>query len=744
MSSMVRSACFNGVAAIALLMAGATAAQAQVAEVDTIVVTAQKREQSLLDVPISVTAMTGEKLDMMGADEFADYAASVPGLGFSSVGTFGNRGSRQINLRGISSNVGSATVGFYINETPLRFVDPRVVDLERIEVLRGPQGTLYGAGAMGGAIRVITAEPNLTDFSGKAAGTVSYTENGEMNYSLNGVLNIPLLEGRAALRVTAFYDVEGGFIDNEPTEAMPLPASQVSTSAAQLVGNAQNYNDETVSGYRVALTLQATDRLTLTPSVYSQRHEGDAWSAFIAEVGDLKSNFLEMSPHAEDFTLYDLTLNYDFGGAILTSSTSFTDFSLLTTEPFERVLTAFFGAPYVAPYRSYIDQEVFVQEVRLSSSSDGPLTWLLGAFYQKDDQTTRQRFVAPDINDDLFGGFPVVTDGELFVFDATRVETQRAVFGEATYALSPKVDVTLGARWFDIESTRVGVADGLFNGGQTLTNVSSNESGWTPKAEISFHPADDTLVYASVSKGFRPGFGFVVPPSPLCDADLASLGITGITGQVESDSLWSYETGAKTRVMDGRLTLAGSVYYNRWSNLQQSVELPTCGFVFSANAGAAESRGFELEATLRPIDALVIDLAVGYVDAQLTEAAPGVAGAKGDSLLFVPDWNVAVGVTYRRPVGDGGLTSFYHAEYQYTGDMNFTFAPLPADLHSRDGYGIAGARVGIESTSWTAAAFVENMFDERPTLGNLRFATSGLLVNTRRPRTVGISLTKSF
>jgi len=744
MSSLVRSACFNSVAAIAFAMTCATAAQAQVAEVDTIVVTAQKREQSLLDVPISVTAMTGEKLEAMGADQFADYAASVPGLGFSSVGTFGNRGSRQINLRGISSNVGSATVGFYINETPLRFVDPRVIDLERIEVLRGPQGTLYGAGAMGGAIRVITAKPNLVDFSGKVAGTLSYTENGETNYSLNGMVNLPLVEGRAALRVTGFYDADGGYIDNEPTEALPLPATQVSTSAAQLVGNAQNYNDETISGYRVALTLEPTDSLTITPSVYHQRHESDAWSAYIAEVGDLKSNFLEMSPHSEDFTLYDLTLNYDFGGAVLTSSTSFTDFSLLTTEPFERVLTAFFGAPYVAPYRSNIDQEVFVQEVRLASSGDGPLTWLVGAFYQKDDQTTRQRFVAPDINADLFGGFPVVTNGELFVFDADREETQKAVFGEATYALSPKVDVTLGLRWFDVESTRVGVADGLFNGGQTLTDVTSHESGWTPKAEISFHPADDTLIYASVSKGFRPGFGFVVPPSPLCDADLTALGISSVSGQVESDSLWSYETGAKTRVMDGRLTLAGSVYYNRWTNLQQSVELPTCGFVFSANAGAAESRGFELEATFRPIDALVVDLAVGYVNAELTEAAPGVAGAEGDRLLFVPDWNVAVGVTYRHPVGETDMTAFYHADYQYTGDMNFTFAPLPADLHSRDGYSIAGARVGLETPGWTAAAFVENLFDERPTVGNLRFATSGLLINTRRPRTVGISLTKTF
>ena len=744
MSTTVRSACFNSVGALAIAMACATAAQAQVAEVDTIVITAQKREQSLLDVPISVTAMTSEKLDIMGADEFSDYAASVPGLGFSSVGTFGNRGSRQINLRGISSNVGSATVGFYVNETPLRFVDPRIVDLERIEVLRGPQGTLYGAGSMGGAIRVITAKPNLVDFSGRAAGTLSSTEHGETNYSFNAMLNIPLIEGRAALRVTAFHDSEGGYIDNEPTETLPLPPTQVSTSAAKLVGKAKNYNDETVSGYRVALTVEATEDLTITPSVYHQRHKGDAWSAYIAEVGDLKSNFLEMSPHSEDFTLYDLTLKYDFGGVVLTSSTSFTDFSLLTTEPFERVLTAFFGAPYVAPYRSNIDQEVFVQEARLASDHAGPFTWLVGGFYQKDDQKTRQRFVAPDINDDLFGGFPVVADGALFVFDARRKETQKAVFGEATYALTSQFDVTLGLRWFDIKSTRVSVADGLFNGGQTLTDVPSSENGLTPKAQFSYRPAEDTLIYASVSKGFRPGFGYVVPPSPLCDADLASLGIPNVSGQVESDSLWSYEGGVKTRVMDGRLTLAGSVYYNSWTNLQQSVELPTCGFVFSANAGAAKSLGFELEATFRPVDALVVDLAVGYVNAELTEAAPGVAGDKGDRLLFVPDWNVAVGVTYRHPIGGNGLTAFYHADYQYTGDMNFTFAPLPADLHSRDGYGIAGGRIGIETAEWTAAVFVENLTDERPTLGNLRFATSGLLVNTRRPRTFGLSLSMSF
>lgn len=743
MLTSLREAWFRSVAVMALAAVGATSAHAQEVN-EEIVVTAQKREQALSDVPMSITALSGERLEELGADEFAEYVMSVPGLGYSSVGTFGNRGARQINLRGISSNVGSATVGYYIGETPLRFVDPRLFDLERVEVLRGPQGTLYGAGSMGGAIRIMPALPDLDDFDAGLDATLSSTEHGEENYALNGMVNIPLVDDRAALRAVGFYHSEGGYIDNVVSDTLPLAPAQVSETADALIGNRENYNDDVVSGYRIVLALEPTRNLSITPGVFHQRHEADAWSAYVQEAGDLNSDFLEMSPHQEDFTLYDLVVNYDFGGATLTSSTSWTEYGLLATEPFERVLVAFFGAPYVAPFRTFSDQEVFVQEVRLASSGEGALNWIVGAFYQDDQLTSTQRFVAPDINDDLFGGAPVVTDGELFVFDAERSETQRAVFGEGTYAFSEHWSATLGVRWFDIESTRVSVADGLFNGGQTLTNVTASETGWTPKAQISYRVDDDTLLYATASMGFRPGFGFVIPPSPLCDADLAALGIGSVDGQVESDELWSYELGGNTRALDGRLSLRGAVYLNQWSNLQQSVELPTCGFPISDNVGEAESKGFELEASFTPMRGLDVELGVGYVDATLTESAPGVAGEAGDRLLFVPDWSVSLGVTYRRPFGTAGLESFYHVDYQYTGDMNFTFAPTPADVHARDAYGVAGGRVGVEGDDWQAALFVQNMFDERPTLGNLRFASSGLLTYTRRPRTIGINVSRTF
>ena len=715
------------------------------AQLEEIIVTAQKRTQSLLSVPISITALAGDNLSKLGITEFVDYLYRVPGLGFSSVGTFGNRGNRQINLRGISSNVGSPTVGYYIDETPMRFVDPRLFDLERVEVLRGPQGTLYGAGSMGGAIRVITNKPDSSAFDASVAGTLSYTDGGEENYAMNGMVNVPLAEGKAALRVVAYYQQDGGYVDNRPEERQPLPEYQYSESAAKLIDVRDNYNDEDSSGVRAVLTVTPTEQLTIEPGIYYQSTTADAWTTYVAEMGDLKSNFLEMSPHEETFTIYSLNVSYDFGWAELLSASSYSEYELLTTEPFDRVLPGALGLPfpYVAPYRTNEEQEVFTQELRLTSTGSGPWKWIGGLFYQQDDLTTKQRYVTPDINDDLFGGAPVVPGGRLFVFDAEREESQFAVFGETTYSVTPKLDLTAGLRWFDNDSDRYAVADGLFNGGESITDVNAAEDGFTPKVQASYRTNENTMVFATIAKGYRPGFGTVVPPPGLCDADLAAIGVTNPSDQVDSDELWSYEVGSKASLMDRRLTIQGAVYFNQWDDLQQSIDLPTCGFVLSANAGKAESKGFELEVNAMPIDGLVLDLAIGYVDAELTESAPGLGAQSGDRLVYVPDWSFSVGATYTHAIA-AQMEAFYHADYQYSGDMTFNYDPSVPDLYQRDAFGTGSLRAGLKKNQWQVAAFVDNVSDERPALGSLRFLTSGTLTYTLRPRTYGVNLSYEF
>ncbi|MBU4061801.1 TonB-dependent receptor [Hyphomonas sp.] len=736
----------------ALLFAAGSGAFAQeqstatdVARMDAIIVTAQKREQSLSDVPMSITAISDEDLTLLGADNFAEYAMTVPGLGYSSVGTFGNRGQRQINLRGISSNVGSSTVGYYIGETPIRFVDPRLFDISRIEVLRGPQGTLYGAGSMGGTIRLIPAAPDLGSFAAEADGTYSNTRYGEANYAGNLMVNLPLVEDKLAVRGVFFYNNDGGYIDNRTPETQPLPSFMVSDSADTLIDNVDNYNDEKAAGYRIALAIQPTENVTITPSVFHQKLEADAWTTSVKEAGELTSNFLEMSPHSEDFTLYDLTAEIDLGWAQLASSTSYTDYDLFLTEPFDRILAGAMGLPfaYVAPYRSYDEREVFVQEARLTSNGEGKFNWLIGAFYQQEDQNTRQRYVAPDINDDLFGGFPAIPNGDLFIFDAERSEEQVALFGEASYALTDRLTATVGLRWFDLSSDRYAVSDGVFNGGQTITDVSVSEHGTTPKFLLSYKATDDALVYSSVSKGFRPGFGYVKPPPGICDADLAAVGITSADGQVDSDNLWAYEVGGNTKLFNGAVFVSGAAYVNKWKNLQQSIDLPTCGFTVTENAGEAESKGFELEISASPVEGLDLDLGLGYVDAELTKSAPGLGAAEGDRLVFVPDWSVSAGLTYARPISEK-IEAFLHADYQYSGDMNFNFDPSVPDLHSRKAFDIAGARIGLRGKRWETSLFVENAFDERPTLGNIRFLTSGTLTYTRRPRTIGVNFSVTY
>jgi outer membrane receptor protein involved in Fe transport len=539
--------------------------------------------------------------------------------------------------------------------------------------------------------------------------------------------------------------MNGGYIDNKPSETLPLPSFMVSESAERLIGDVDNYNDETAAGFRAALEWKPASNVTVTPSVFYQDLEGDAWSVFVKEEGDLVSNFLEISPQKEEFTLYDLTINAELGWADLISTTSYTDYNLQVTEPFDRVLPGALGLPfpYVAPFRTNNDRKVFVEEARLASTNEGKFTWLAGVFYQHQELTNQQRYVAPDINDDLFGGFPAIPDGNLFSFDSDSTEEQLALFGEASYAFTDQLTATVGVRWFDIQSDRYAVADGLFNGGKTITDVSTDENGVTPKFQLSYKPTENSLLYTTLSEGFRPGFGYVLPPSNLCDADLANNGISNPDGQVDSDKLWAYEIGGNTTLSDGKFFISGAAYINKWTDLQQSIELPNCGFTISENAGEAESKGFELEVSATPMDGLNIDLGLGYVDAKLTQGAPGLGAVEGDRLVYVPDWTASLGVTYSWAASDD-MEMFVNGHYSYSGDMTFNFDASVPEFYSRDPFSLVGARVGLISEHWKTSLFVDNLFDERPALGNLSFLTSGTLVYTLRPRTIGLSVSYNY
>ncbi|CAN7364510.1 TonB-dependent receptor [Phenylobacterium sp. LjRoot225] len=749
-TSLLAGAC---VAALALPQAvAAQAASGQTAaQVSEVVVTAQKRQETVQTVPISVTAFTGDSLERRGVTSVGDLARIAPALTVMSSGP----GENNLIIRGISSIAGSAaTVGYYLDETPIAassnaallstrgVIDPSVLDIARVEVLRGPQGTLYGSSSMGGTVRYISNQPSLDAFSGNVRGEVSGTEHGGFNWNARGVVNLPLVKDKAALRVAAYYRDDDGYIDRYRID----PTNYLAPDLAQ--PKDKNVNTFKSYGFRAALLVQPDSTLSITPSFLYQYSKlgtpftydkNPASRADFYQVRDIDE------PNIQKSWIANLTVKKDAGPVELVSSSSYYHRSVSLVDDSSKVINFFFGLPTVYPVAmsgSYLNKE-FTQEVRASTKLEGPFQAIVGAFYHDVKAPLHSEIPFPAGFNDAFGtpfpGFSTIYAG------VRRARLQEyAVFGEVSYAITPTVTARAGVRRFRVDQGFYQSGDGVFNGGFSEVTNSSRDKGTTPKATLEWRPSSNQMIYLTASKGYRPGGPNNPAPASLCGAEVQSLGLgADQLTRYGPDHLWNYELGAKTSWLDKRLTINGSIYDIEWSKVQQQIVL-ACGFNLTANFGKAYSRGGELEMVFRPDRHFTFNAAAGYTNARLKNDVPGTDAKDGDALQNVPHWNATAGVEYQTQFG-ADYSGYGRVDYSYVGPSNFLF-DRTSPFYRRKGFAVVNTRVGLQKDgqAWELSLFVNNLFDIQGET-DLPVAISADLPTTRRvglnqPRTVGMAV----
>jgi outer membrane receptor protein involved in Fe transport len=730
--------------ATALMLAGATlatspAAYAQTAdagsELNEIVVTATKRSESIQTVGLSMTAFDSASLESKGVVSFVDYASAVPNLSFSASGD-GALAARSVALRGIQ---GRGTTGMYIDDTPIiDSLDPRVLDIDRIEVLRGPQGTLYGARSMGGTIRLITKQPDFKEMSGEAHGNVSTTSHGGTNYLIDGGLNLPLSD-KVAMRVSAFDQNDDGIFDRAfgPRTAPP-------TSVRKNVDRSETY------GGQIALRWEPIEGLSVTPRVMYERTTLDGFPYADQRVDNfVQRQVFDLREGGHDkWTLSSLTINYQASYGTFTSSTSYFDRTTFEHEDSTDVLQLYLGFPDAIPGPITLMRGLtrFAQEARFASSFAGPLQIVSGVFYSDGKVPRDYEWTGVGLAD---AGVGAPSDLALAFIDE-RKTTELAFFGEASYQVLPKLKATLGLRYFKNETTFSQNTDGFFYGGPlAVSEPKTSEDGITPKYLLEYQATPDILLYTSASKGFRiGGNNITLPTGPGgCDEDLAAIGLTNEEIRVfKSDTLWDYDIGLKSTFANRRVTLNVAAFRIDWKNIQQSIALPNCGYGYTGNSGKARSKGFELALSARPVEQLTFGLNAGYTDAHITEEGPGSPQAVGSNVYQVPDWTGSLNIEYAAPMY-GDYEGFARTDYSYTGS-SLSANNDPINGRERDAYRLLDARLGVRKGAYEVALFGKNLTNEHANLAdNISIGAEypgrpRLVVN--RPRTIGVEVRARF
>jgi iron complex outermembrane recepter protein len=701
-----------------------------------VVVTARKVSERLQDVPISITAVSAETLKRSGAQTLADISREVPGLNVVTVGP----GQNQIIIRGLSSSGGAPTAGFYIDDTPMDAMDPALFDLERVEVLRGPQGTLYGADSMGGTVRYVTRQPDLVATQHTVTAILSDTDGGGLNYEANGLLNEPLVSGRVAMRAVAFFRDQEGYIDRYPIDPNNYLGSLVGPVT-------RNVNIERTYGMRLGIKLRPSDAFSVTPSVWIQRTTLGAPFTFDDPPGSFANPIQTRDvtePITDQLELYSVTIEANIQGLHVTASTSYRNRTFDAIEDNSKVIY-FNLSPvpqsyvYPVPNDNYFANHVFTEEVR-GSASVGSVHGLLGLFYSHQDNFSVFNQPIPPGYNAAFG----TPFGDQLFFQGTdsNQEVQRAVYGEINVDVTQQLQATFGARVFSVTQYDYGVFTGVFNGGYFAAGGSSYDSGTNPKFELSYRLAPDLLSYATAAKGFRPGGPLPGLTGVICNADLAALGLSSLPTSFKADTLWSYELGAKTAWLDNRLTINGAIYYIDWSNIQQNISLPTCGLNFTGNFGTAFSEGGELEIHYEPTSTLRLTLGAAYNEAKLLSTVVGAQGGKGDPLESTPKWMGSVSAEYHRQFGNAG-SAYARLDFSTTSHQYNNFTPTSI-YYNRAGYSLANVRVGAKHEAWDAALFINNAFNKRAeTALPLSYAIdlpTTRRVSLNRPRTIGLEI----
>jgi len=718
---------------------GTSADDSKGSEIPDIVVTARKTTERLQDTPTSVAVITADTIERTSATTLVDLGRETPGLTIVSAAP----GQNQVILRGLSGN---NTAGFYLDDTPLSIgignavqptnfdMDPVLFDLDRVEVLRGPQGSLYGASSFGGTVRYITNRPNLNEEHVTAEVTASGTDGGGFNGEVDGLINQPIIPGNLAVRAMVFDRNNSGYIDRYPTDpnnylaVLPGPVDR-------------NINTEQTFGGRIAIEAKPIDEFSATLAAYYQHMDLGAPFTFDSPPGSFSDPIqsrLAREPSTDQVQLYTLTLQADVQPVTFTSSTSYMDRYVFNAEDDSKDLSFFFpqGAVYPSTLYAEAGNHNFVEEMRASGGA-GPVHGVVGLFYAHAVAFGTLTWPTTAQYEAAFGSEPVYYNWNDFL------DVQKAAFGELNIDLLPGLQATLGDRVYQQSQRYTVYINGIFNGGvETPTSSHTSDArGTTPKYGLSYHVTQDILTYATVAKGYREG-GPLYPLPSTCAEDLAALGLSTPPTAFRPDSIWNYELGAKTEWLEHRLTMNGAVYYIDWKNIQQNITLPTCGFGFVGNFGKASSKGGEFEMNYNPTRQLKLTLSFSYNEAKLTSTIPGAAGQAGQTLEYAPRWMGATSAEYTRAI-DADTSAYLRGDFSFTSREDTSYNSQSI-YYNIAGYSLLNLRLGVKHLRWSGGLFVTNALDKRaetelPLSNGIDLPTQRRIA-MNRPRTIGLDI----
>ncbi|HXZ59335.1 MAG TPA: TonB-dependent receptor [Steroidobacteraceae bacterium] len=753
-SALLPLALTSALAAPAVQAQQAEATQAAAGALQEIVVTAQKRTEKLHDVPMGVTAVTTEDLTKQQLVSFADLESKVPGLMVEQI----QPGQSRLAIRG--QNVGGvgSTVTTYIDDVPFgssnALANGSIVtgdfdtwDLQRVEVLRGPQGTLYGAGSEGGLLKYVTNAPDPSREAGAFELGGMDLAHGDTGLSTKGMLNMPI-GSSAAIRLSGVYAGVPGWV-NDPSLG-------------------KNYiNEGYREGLRADFLFNATDNFSIRLNAFGQNlhTDGTPYTDVIGAAGtpltpppnqlQPQNGYYNQTrftgePSTFEYRIYSATLDWNLGWGHLASITSYgssaqnlyvdaTSVPLVPGFTFGDLASSVTGVPTGVAETNDLSVGKFTEELRLASSGSQALEWQVGAFYTRELSTLDQSLPTFLIPSQANTGLPGL---ETVVLDATYKET--SVFGEATYHFSPAFDLALGGRWSENKQEASQTIGGLLVNPPQLSSGSSTGTDFTYSIAPRWHISNETMAYARVATGYRPG-----GPNALAPGTPA-----GVPTSYESDSTVNYELGTRTALMDNRLSIDIAAFLVDWKKIQllQIVD----NFGVNANGGTAESKGIEWTFGLTPLQGLNFTLTGAWVDAYLTEAAPAAGGNDGDPLPYVPKFSASLDGSYTWRAG-GGYDGFVGATWSYIGsrwdDFSATdtvqggvIVPVPNPRLELPGYNTVNLRAGFENAHWTFLIYCKNVGDTRgiTTYASTGTPNNGGSIGLSQPRTLGATITARF
>ncbi len=778
---------------------------AENAGLEEIVVTAEKRESTVQATPIAMTALSAGDLSEQNITSIQDLVGAIPGISLRTAGP----GQTEYEMRGLASSGGSvATVGFYLDETPLSasavalngrtVIDADLFDLNRTEILRGPQGTLYGAGSMGGTIKLVTNPPKLNTLEGAAEVDASQTTGGSTNGHGSLMLNFPIGD-IASLRFVTTDKYISGWIHRyviAPGQ-FPFPTNfgncgvyyctRGDVQDAPVVQDHANSNIERFISSRASLLIQPSDPLSITGNFMYQRIDADGYNNYQAPPNNeaIYQPYDIKEPYYDSFHLWSLKVSYDMSFANLTSASSYWKRDVYQSTDSTEALQNIFNYTTFVP-NLYSDNDTtwqIAQELRLTSRGEGDFQWVGGLYYSNlhSGYVTKNQavgFVTTPVcslpglgGDPSLGGHcapgstylyaPPLTgpnpEGIMFNDNNPNILSQKAIFGEASYKLTPTLKLTTGLRFYKFNISNnanqrgLGTASG--DATPTIDSASGSNTSLLPKVNLSYEPSSDLTLYSTISKGSRPGgVNLPIPLVPFsqgafyyCGPGTGPSYLNSQPSYYAPDDIWSVEMGEKARFADRRFTVNADVFYVKWHNIQQLIVL-SCGYPYNTNVGDAKTYGPELEMAAKVTDAITAELSAAYTQAYISSPkdTPGLPVFSGTRVTSIPKYTGNLAVSYETMLPQEYKMTFRVAE-SYVGPVYDT-AYYAETLGS---YGLMDFRMGVGKEAWTASFFGTNLTNKHAglTIDNTVFAWQQptiTRVSTNQPRTIGIAFETKF